>query len=97
MGLAGINNRGEVIGYLEAYAFRWTRSGGFVQVPIADGFLTAINANGDASGVIADGFGSKPFVWTASGEIRTIKLPAGATSGGAVDINDNGQVTGTFR
>lgn len=98
MGLAGINNRGEVIGYGESYGFRWTRSGGFVQMPMKSGSLTAINENGDASGVVInDEFVAKPFVWMASGEIRTIKLPQGATSGFAVAINDSGQVTGTFR
>lgn len=97
-GVHGINNRGDVIGYRGSNGFRWTRSGGFLEMPIQNGSLTAINENGDASGlVVIDYFVFKPLVWMASGEIKTIELPAGATSGYAVDINENGQVIGTFR
>jgi hypothetical protein len=38
----------------------------------------------------------KPFVWMASGDIRTIKLPRGATSGVGVAINNSGQVAGIY-
>jgi uncharacterized membrane protein len=98
LGVNGVNNRGEVIGYYAGNAFRWTRSGGFVEIPIKQGNLTAINDNGDASGLaVIDYFVFRPLVWMASGEIRTIELPAGATSGYAVGINESGQVTGAFR
>lgn len=99
MGVADINNRGQVIGDHDGYGFRWTLSGGFVRLPTLHAFLLAINENGDAAGVLFDDVGSstKPIVWMKSGQIRTIELPAGATSGSAVDINNRGQVTGTFR
>lgn len=98
LGVNGINNRGEVIGHRAGNGYRWTRSGGFVEIPVQQGTLTAINENGDASGlVVIDYFVFKPLVWMASGEVRTIDLPAGATSGYAVGVNDKGQVIGTFQ
>jgi hypothetical protein len=53
--------------------------------------------NGDAAGVVLDvDYVMKPFVWMASGDIRTIKLPRGATSGVGVAINNSGQVAGIY-
>jgi hypothetical protein len=99
MGLADVNDRGEVIGRHDGHGVRWTRSSGFVQVPIPYGSLIAINEHGDVSGAVFDNadFPARPFVWMASGEIRIIPFPNGATSGYALDINDKGQVTGILR
>jgi hypothetical protein len=98
MGVADINNRGEVIGHHAGNGFRWTRSGGFVPITAQQVWLTAINENGDASGaLVVDDFVFRPIVWMASGETRKIELPAGATSGYAVGINDKAQVIGAFQ
>jgi len=95
-GLTDINNRGDVIGYRAGHGFKWTRSGGFAPTP--GGFPSAINENGDAVGnLVSPESGLKPTVWMASGEVRTIQVPAGFTSGVAMDINDRGQVTGFFQ
>jgi len=94
-GVSDINNLGEVVGYRDG-GFRWTRSGGFVPVPIDEGWPSMINDKGDAVGVVSGG-GPSPFVWTASGEIKRIDLPQGAASYYLAGINNSGQVVGTFR
>jgi uncharacterized membrane protein len=97
--LSDLNNRGEVIGYGTVGGFRWTRSGGFVRIPIESGSVHSINDNGDVAGEMkaAAGGMSKPFVWMASGEMKFIDLPSGATSGQAIGINNKNQIVGTFR
>lgn len=94
--LSDLNNRGEVIGYRADGGFKWTRSGGFVRIPIENGLVSTINDNGDAAGAVRISL-SKPIVWMASGEIRTIELPVNATNGYAAGINNKGQVIGVFR
>lgn len=96
-GVKAINNRGEVTGYRNGTAFRWSSSGGFVRIPIADATGEAINDSGDVAGAIWKDQKSTPFVWMASGEITMIKLPTGASSGYARAINGKGQIVGNFR
>jgi uncharacterized membrane protein len=95
--VSDINNRGEVIGYIDG-GFRWTRSGGLVPT---EHLTNIINDNGDAAGVRFSGEPAtqfvQPFVLMASGEIRTIDLPKGTTQVYLAGINNSGQVTGTFR
>lgn len=92
-----INNRGEVTGSRNGTAFRWSRSGGFITIPIDDASGQDINDNADVAGAIWKDQKSTPFVWMASGEITTIRLPSGASSGYPVAINGKGQVVGRFR
>lgn len=97
--VSDINNRGEVVGYLDG-GFRWTQSGGFVPLP-ADDWPLFINDNGDALSVTVRDEPSPPFVnplvLMASGEIKMIDLPPGTTWLRLAGINNSGQVTGTFR
>jgi hypothetical protein len=91
-----INDRGEVVGYAGEGAFKWTQAGGFVAVPVENGFLSFINDSGDAVGTVGSG-PSKPFVWMSSGDIREMDLPRGTISVHVVGINDHAQVIGTFQ
>lgn len=97
--LSDLNNRGEVIGYGMRGGFRWTRSGGFVRVPVQIASVHSINDTGDIAGEMKATAGgmSKPFVWMASGEMKIIDLPSGGTSGQAIGINNKDQIVGTFR
>jgi probable HAF family extracellular repeat protein len=90
-----LNNRGEVTGYRNGAAFRWSKEGGFITIP---GNATGedINDNGDVAGASWNDQVSKPFVWLASGAITTIELPAGSSSGYATAINKKRQVIGNF-
>ena len=95
--LADVNNRGTVVGASASGAFRWTSAGGFEQIPIPETGVYFINEAGDAVGMVGTGGTGKPIVWKASGEIKTIRLPAGATYGYPVAINEKGEVAGSFQ
>ena len=96
--VSDINNRGEVVGYMEG-GFRWTRAGGLVPLP-AEMWPLFVNDNGDTAGVGFSGEPStvfvNPLVLMASGEIKTIDLPRGTSSVHLAGINNKGQVIGTF-
>lgn len=96
--LSAINNSGEVVGFSFATgSFRWTASKGFVVLPMADAGVDLIADNGDAAGTALIGQVTTPLLWMASGELRTIQLPAGASYGYPVAIKANTQVAGNFR
>jgi hypothetical protein len=96
--VSDINNRGEVVGYMEG-GFRWTRAGGLVRLPIGV-WPYFVNDNGDVAGVPFSGEPSatyvNPIVLMASGEIKTINSPEGTTRVYLAGINNKGQVVGTF-
>ena len=95
--VGAMNNRGVVLGYSDAAGgFKWTASGGMVPIPMADASVTVINDNGDAAGRVGTGELRTPIVWLASGEIRIIRMPAGARYGFPVAINNKGVVAGSF-
>lgn len=93
-----INDSGQVTGSRNGTAFKWSRDGGFEQISMKGSSGRAINNNGDIAGDVFEVVHktSTPFVWMSSGEITTIRLPAGARSGFAVAINGKAQVLGNF-
>ncbi|HUQ46918.1 MAG TPA: hypothetical protein VM053_01595 [Gemmatimonadaceae bacterium] len=95
--LSAINSSGTVVGYSEyGGGFRWTASEGMDLIPMANAAVQFINDNGDAAGYARIGELPTPMVWTASGEIKVIKMPSGATYGFPVGINNKGHVVGSF-
>jgi probable HAF family extracellular repeat protein len=96
--LTAVNNSGEVVGNSASEgSFRWTSSRGFVWLPLQNAGISVVNDSGDAAGTFTTGGATVPFVWMASGTIKKIEMPAGATFGGVVAINDKLQVAGDYR
>ena len=100
-----LNDRGEVAGTgyrLGAApghsAILWAASGALRDLGsfgAQDALVSAMNDRGDLTGTLRYADGSqRPFVWS-HGKLTLIPLPAG-TRGEAVDINNHGQVAGTW-
>ena len=105
-----VNNGGEVVGSAkvlaglvnEIHAFYWSAKTGMVDVgrvgPIPSGTgLMSINERGGAVGTRLDGGGfSHAIFWTRQGGLVDLE-PAGAIASSASDINNRGEVVGSYR
>lgn len=102
---ASLNNAGQVAGVREVegigrVGFVWDATGGFRNVSAGAGYATvasAISGNGTVVGhaystVSGTDTRETPFVWTQSGGMRKIDLPASALYGKAVGVNSQGTV-----
>ncbi len=86
-----INDHGQVVGTSQvangdSHAFVWQRG---VMTDLGGISAWGINERGDIVG-IAVASGNRPVLWQG-GRMTTLPMPAGAISGGAVDINERGQ------
>lgn len=93
-----VNQLGEVVGTavtadFQSWGVRWNADGSLHKyeqrfVP------NSINDNGTVVGSAVAGSNQVPVLWERSGERLALGLPAGVTSAGAWDINNNGVVVG---
>jgi probable HAF family extracellular repeat protein len=96
--LNDVNNRGEVIGSSPGWGgFRWTPSGKVFPIPDEVSYVSRINDNGDAVGLVDTGRELKLFLWLASGQMVGIPLPDSVKVESLAGINNRGQIVGTFR
>lgn len=101
-----VNARGEVVGFsgtqtpqgIAAHAFIWSATAGIraITAPGSQSTALRINGRGEVVGSVSVTAGgpTRPFVWSESGGLQEIELPAGAVSGTAWAINDSGTVVG---
>lgn len=94
--LAALNNRGEVVGSSDGVGFKWTAAKGMMRIPMANTHVSVVNDNGDAAGVVGTGASLTLFIWLASGEIKILRMPAGANYGFPVALNNQGVLAGSF-
>ena len=99
VGARGINQAGQVGGFGQLGAYRWSQSEG--QVPLgrlADAFLfpSAVNDSGAVTGAayLSMGKGEHAFVWTPGQGLRALGVLPGRRHLIANAINNRGQVVG---
>ena len=100
-----INDRGEIAGVVGGRAVRWVLDASMVASDPVElnlrgggdpgpGEAMGLNESGHVVGTLT-GDTKRPFVWTETGGLRELPLPAGAEAGVAYDVNDAGQIVGT--
>ncbi|WP_189251807.1 hypothetical protein [Lentzea flava] len=95
---SAVNQLGEVVGAgidanFHTWGLRWNADGS--QTRYERGFVPrGINDNGVAAGATQVGGNQVPVLWTRDGRRLDLGLPAGATSAGVWDINNNGVAVG---
>jgi probable HAF family extracellular repeat protein len=103
---SGLNNRGDLVGrgartavLAQTQATIWNHSsltkkhlGAFAGGDYSS--ATAINDNGEVTGVSNIGAGIVPFLWTTGGGLKRVPLLRGDKCGQAMSINNYGHVVG---
>ncbi|MCW7540519.1 PEP-CTERM sorting domain-containing protein [Aquabacterium sp. A7-Y] len=102
---AGLNNAGQVVGVRDVAGegrrgFVWDATRGFQEISTGAGRDTVASAISGKGLVVGYSYGTvagsdsreTPFVWSQSGGMRQIDLPASALYGKAVGVNNNGTV-----
>ena len=103
---SAINEMNSIVGsfnqgsHLRAFLWRpgkgMSELAGFSDKTVEETRASGINDNNEIVGYVQHFGGQpKPCIWSSAGRLTELRLPTGAVSGGAVAINQKGQISGS--